>query len=370
MVSACTNLQRLVCEYSGGPQSEMDIEDSSLSLLWQNRGLHALEFDAYESHVRRHVLPNLLHLTNLQRLKLTFNDALLVGPSLLLDILQCLPPSLLELIVQVSTTRGWGAFSDKTIAPSSGWEPSSIRRLFACPQLQCLELPAASTSHAKELMGTLATSCPQLSWLKLSSDRTPTAPSECLYLPQMPQKFTILSLSIYNDIDNLVVPTVLAHSAATLRELYLENAKWLTRQDVPKILCSCPELRILRVNASSDPAGFPMASTTLQHLVERPWVCTRLQELSLAITDEREPSVDLEDLEETDHERKMLARMVLRLHYQLQDLKEFSPFCSFRFFGLRFITMPLEIGLQHMNWQMTEDDLRRLGLWWHPTEMK
>ncbi|KAF9953687.1 hypothetical protein BGZ72_005232 [Mortierella alpina] len=181
---------------------------------------------------------------------------------------------------------------------------------------------------------------------------------------RMQQKFKVLSLSIYNDINNMVVPTVLAHSLTTLRELYLEHAQYLTRLDVPRILCSCPELRILRVDTVCDPAGKPTATTTLQDLVEVPWVCSRLQELSLAITDAKESSFDLKGVVG----RKELAHSVLRLHRQIQSLKDFSPLCSFRFFGLSFIMMPLEIGLRHMDWQMTEDDLRRLGLWWHATQ--
>ncbi|CAO3565939.1 unnamed protein product [Mortierella alpina] len=214
-------------------------------------------------------------------------------------------------------------------------------------------------------MSTLATSCPQLSWLKLSShSETPWSP-QCLHFPAMQQRFTVLSLSLYNDNQNMVIPAILAHSAATIRELYFENARWHTDRDVPRILRSCPKLRILRVNAFFSTTGQPMASTPLPYLVEQPWVCTHLRELSLAVTDVREPSLDLA-VEEV--EREKLARLVLRLYHQIQELKEFSPFCSLRFFGLSFIMMPLEAGLRYMDWRMTVDDLRGLGLWWQPTE--
>ncbi|KAF9966045.1 hypothetical protein BGZ70_003438 [Mortierella alpina] len=218
--------------------------------------------------------------------------------------------------------------------------------------------------HTSELMRTLATSCPQLSWLKLSP--SPELESlEYLDFPEMQQRFTVLSLSIHNDIQNNVIRTILTRSAATLQELNLKNAQWHTGMDVPMILRSCPELRVLRINPYCDMDGVPTASTPLPNLVEQPWVCTHLRVLGIAVTDVREPSLDLA-VEEVERER--LARLVLRLYNQIRELQDFSPLCRLGFYGPSFTKMPLEAGLQYMDGKMTVDDLRRLGLRWQPTE--
>ncbi|CAO3565938.1 unnamed protein product [Mortierella alpina] len=371
--STCTNLEGLGCSYDGGPGAETNTDESSLALLWQNRGLRALGFSLYESHVRRHVLPNLPRLIQLRTLFITLNCTFRSDFSLFLDILQLLPPSLLELTVATNHISGWKQSDEEVTAPSSTWKPCAIRLLDirsfnsnihllipfveACPRLRCLELPIGS--HADELLTTLATSCPQLSWLKLKSVPRSVS-SDYNDFRNMPQRFTDLSLNIYNDMLNNVIRTVLARSTATLQELCLENAQGHRGRDVPLILRSCPELRVLRVHAFRDNMRRePMASTPLPFLVEQPWVCTHLRELSLTVTDVRDPSSDLA-VEEV--ERENLARLLLRLHHQIQVLEEFSPSCRLEFYGPSFTQMPLESWLPYMDGQMTVKDLRRLGL--------
>ncbi|KAF9956045.1 hypothetical protein BGZ72_003071 [Mortierella alpina] len=375
--SCCTNLQQLVCIYRKGSISQASLDESSLALLWRNNGLKLLNLDFYTSHVRRHVLPNLPCLTVLQSLTIRLSDALVNDYDLFLDVLQNLPPTLQDLTLENMSSEVL------TTSPRT-WKPSAIRRfvlypmshgkarhfllpfLRSCPQLERLSLPSTSTSCAEQLVGTLASSCPRLFWLDLNSQRLASRPFgvECVYFARMHQKISVLSLDVYNDSKNVVVSTLLARSAATLRELYLISATQVRSLDVAALLRACKELRILHVDGSvPDRSGLPGTSITLQDLVEEPWASTHLQLLDLVVTDARDPCMVEENA--GDDGREETARLMLQLHAQIQGQKSFQGECSFQFDGQSFETMPLEAGLQQLARQMSENNLLRVGLQWN-----
>ncbi|KAF9942210.1 hypothetical protein BGZ67_002542 [Mortierella alpina] len=331
------------------------------------------------------MLPNLPRLTNLQRLKLRIKHTWMCDVGLFLDALQCLPPSLQELDLQVLDWKQ-GEFSDTPATSPRAWTTRAIRRftlnhalcgiefsflipfLRTCPSLECLLLSDVSSNYAEELMGTLASACPQLSWLELDSrDGT-----ECLYFAQLHQKLSALTLDVSNDTTNVVVPAILSHSMVTLRELRLKNASWVPSLDMAMILRTCAELRVFQVDAYSIPTGRSRASITLQDLVEAPWASTHLLIVNLAVTDARDIGMVEDDNEDDDtdenenenlyedDERKETARLVLLLHQQIQKLKNFSRYSLFSFSGRRFDAMPLQNPLRYLNARMAECDLRIL----------
>ncbi|KAF9962910.1 hypothetical protein BGZ70_007798 [Mortierella alpina] len=367
---------QLVCIYRMGSRSGASLGESSLALLWRNNGLRDLELDFYDSHVRCHVLPSLPHLTNLQSLKIRLSDALMTDYDLLLDVLQTLPPSVQELALE-------NVSSEVLTTPPRTWKPSAIRRftmypttygrarhflipfLRSCPQLERLSLPTTSGSCADALMDTIASSCPQLSSLELNSQRLTRRPfgTECVHFSHLHQQLSVLSLDICNDRKNVVVPTILAHSTSTIRELWLFNAVWLRSLDVAMILRSCSVLRVLRVEDVPSSGGRSKTSITLQDLVDVPWASTRLYLLDLAVTDGRDSCV----LEERDDDGGQVetARLLLQLHRQIQEQGNFQRQCSFQFCGQKFKAMPLEAELGHLGGHMSAHDLLRLGLEWN-----
>ena len=376
--SLCTTLQRLACFHDRDEPMNSSVEDSSLALLCKNRGLKELELDFYDSHVRRYVVPNLPRLTHLQSLRLALDRELLGDVALFLDVLQSIPPSLQVLDLQVVSDNAWHGFSDISTHPLRTWEPSAIRDftfrasighcepyfllpfLRSCPQLERLFLPASSSNYVEEVMRTLAASFPQLSSLTIDPRQGRPFGTECAYFAQMRYKFSVLSLDIHSDIKNVVVSTLLAHSAGTLQELRLKFPSRLPSLDAVMILRTCPELRVLHVDTSFDPRGRSLASITLQDLVEVPWACTRLKELKLVVTDMG--TLDL--LLPKDYVEKLWASLVLRLHRQFQDLKDFSPFAALSFWRQNFTKVPENILARNRGWQMTEDDLLRLRPLW------
>ncbi|KAF9962911.1 hypothetical protein BGZ70_007799 [Mortierella alpina] len=319
----------------------------------------------------------------------------MIDNALFEGILQSLPPSLQDFNLQIMVKWGCNTLS-AALAPSRSWTFPAIRRvtittrsrgyesrsyepriilsiLRSCPQLEELTIPAISPDHAKDLMRTLATACPRLSRLKLDAPQLATnvPGNECLYFPQLQQTFSVLWLDIYNDRENVVLPTILAYSAGTLQELSLTNAAWLKSLDMAVILRSCPKLRFLKVQDFYGEVERPMTSITLQDLVEVPWACTHLDHLELVVADARDFSTveksgnDADNGEDCDEGRRETARLVLQLHRQIQSLEGFRCYCRFLFYSPQFDTMSMETGLRYMDGQATKDDLVRLGLHWY-----
>ncbi|KAG0066680.1 hypothetical protein BGZ89_007029 [Linnemannia elongata] len=275
-------------------------------------------------------------------------------------------------------------YEDKASIPEITLSP-----ILSCfPDLQDLFLPKLSDNwislNCPELISILTISCPSLTNINFGNNFIPEEHMHRFLLSLPKGQLQEITMSIRPDFLERVLPILLERSASTLkvirlRELSSEQCDiHLQRSSyVLEILTSCPRLKTLAIVPSPTDPWSP--ELHLHDLLQKDWVCSELEVLSIGVLDLATPSKSnvpnndkdtQEDTETTSTDNPELALY----RQKIQTLTSFYLHLKSRLPLLTTLDfqwsksckdIPYDCAVEHSNSLLTLDNLRWMGLrWW------
>ncbi|KAF9347797.1 hypothetical protein BGX26_000748 [Mortierella sp. AD094] len=165
--------------------------------------------------------------------------------------------------------------------------------LWRCSQLQEIHLDLLWHGALQQLAQALSLYCPKISdiTLQLLHGRQPVD-SHIADLIQASRSLKSLTMAYFSGFGSLSAAALIKHSTI-LETLVLEECDGLSSQDIQSVLCSCANLKTLRVITSS---GMTLHSTMhldANDMVDSSWACLNLENLHLVIKGVARPDLQV-----------------------------------------------------------------------------